>query len=70
MSATATLNGTDRELAEGTTVADLIASLGHDPRGRGVAAAINGEVVPRTSWGATIVSDGDRVEVLTAIGGG
>jgi sulfur carrier protein len=70
MSATATLNGTDRELADGTTVADLIASLGHDPSGGGVAAAINGEVVPRASWGTTIVSDGDRVEVLTAIGGG
>ena len=70
MSATATLNGTSRKLADGTTVADLIEFLGHDPRGRGVAAAINGEVVPRASWASTVVSDGDRVEVLTAIGGG
>ena len=66
----ALVNGAPRPVDAGTTVADLIADLGHDPSGRGVAAALNGEVVPRTRWGSTTVGDGDRVEVLTAIGGG
>ncbi len=64
------VNGTPRVVEPGTTVADLIAELGHDPSGRGVAAAVNGEVVPRASWGTTPVGAGDRVEILTAIGGG
>ncbi|HEV2755922.1 MAG TPA: sulfur carrier protein ThiS [Actinomycetota bacterium] len=67
---TATVNGETRPLGEGTTVADLIASLGHDPGGRGVAAAVNGEVTPRSAWASTVVADGDRVEILAAIGGG
>lgn len=64
------VNGAPRALEKGTTVADLIAELGHDPAGRGVAAAVNGEVVPRTAWSSRTVEDGDRVEVLAAIGGG
>jgi sulfur carrier protein len=36
----------------------------------GVAAAVNGEVVPRRSWPAMLVRDGDRVEVVTAVQGG
>jgi sulfur carrier protein len=36
----------------------------------GVAAALNETVVPRTQWSATALSDGDRVEVLTAVQGG
>ena len=66
----ALVNGAPRSVDAGTTVADLIAELGHDPAGRGVAAAVNGEVVPRSAWPSTGVSDGDRVEILTAIGGG
>ncbi|MFN2587936.1 MAG: sulfur carrier protein ThiS [Actinomycetota bacterium] len=67
---TATVNGEARSVAEGTTVADLVAALGHDPAGRGVAAAVNGEVKPRNVWRSTVVGDGDRVEILSAIGGG
>lgn len=66
----ALVNGSPRAVESGTTVADLIAELGHDPAGRGVAAALNGEVVRRTEWGTTSVGDGDRVEILAAIGGG
>jgi sulfur carrier protein len=36
----------------------------------GVAAAVNGEVVPRSSWAGTVLRDGDRVEVVTAVQGG
>jgi sulfur carrier protein len=66
----ALVNGTPHAVEQGTTVADLIAALGHDPGGRGIAAALNGEVVARKAWPTTPVSDGDRVEILTAIGGG
>ena len=66
----ALVNGAPRKLPAGTTLAELIAELGHDPSGRGIAVALNGEVAPRASWGTTVVSDGDRVEVLAAIGGG
>lgn len=66
----ALVNGAPRAVERGTTVADLIAELGHDPAGRGVAAAVNGEVVPRSAWRSTAVADGDRVEILAAIGGG
>jgi sulfur carrier protein len=66
----ATVNGAPRSLPEGTTIAQLVAELGHDPSGRGIAVALNGEVAPRASWAGTVVSDGDRVEVLAAIGGG
>ncbi|WP_127499766.1 sulfur carrier protein ThiS [Actinoplanes solisilvae] len=37
---------------------------------RGVAVAVNGEVVPRSTWAATPLTDGDAVEVLTAAQGG
>ena len=37
---------------------------------RGVAVAVNGEVVPRSSWPAARLRDGDRVEVLSAAQGG
>ena len=66
----ALVNGAPRPVSSGTTIADLIAELGHDASGRGVAAAVNGEVVPRAQWPTTQVGDGDRVEILTAIGGG
>jgi sulfur carrier protein len=66
----ALVNGEPRPVVAGTTVAGLIEELGHDPSGRGVAAALNGEVVPRTEWPTTGVGDGDKVEILTAIGGG
>jgi sulfur carrier protein len=66
----AVVNGAPRAVDPGTTVADLITELGHDPAGRGIAAALNGEVVPRGEWRARVVADGDRVEILAAIGGG
>jgi sulfur carrier protein len=62
------LNGEPRELPDGTTVEEAVAEL--TPLGTGVAAAVNGGVVPRGSWAATLVRDGDQVEVVTAVQGG
>ncbi|MFF3851701.1 sulfur carrier protein ThiS [Micromonospora sp. NPDC002575] len=63
-----TVNGVGRTLPAGATVADLV-GLVTDQR-RGLAVAVNGEVVPRGGWPATVLRDGDRVEVLSAAQGG
>ena len=64
------VNGQERSLESGTTVAELVASLGAPADGRGVAVAIETEVVPRSSWSATELMPGARVEVLIAVQGG
>jgi sulfur carrier protein len=64
------VNGEERSLESGTTVADLVASLGAPADGRGVAVAIETEVVPRSLWGTTELMPGARVEVLIAVQGG
>jgi len=62
------LNGEPRELPDGTRLAEAVAEL-TDLAG-GVAAAVNGDVVPRGSWAVTPLCDGDQVEVVTAVQGG
>jgi sulfur carrier protein len=64
-----TVNG--RELVEsgdGLSVEGLVERL--TAARRGVAVAVNGTVVPRSTWAAVPLADGDRVEVLTAAQGG
>jgi sulfur carrier protein len=63
-----TVNGAPADLAEEATVADLVAarSSGHDR----VAVALNGDVVPRSSWPATRLSAGDVLEILAPTAGG
>ncbi|WP_448641805.1 sulfur carrier protein ThiS [Geodermatophilus sp. URMC 63] len=63
-----TVNGAPAELADGATVADLVAQRapGHDR----VAVARNGDVVPRSSWAQTPLAPGDAVEVLAPTAGG
>lgn len=65
---TVTVNGVRRELADRATVADAVAAVG--THSRGLAVALNGEVVPRASWAHTHLRPGDQVEVLTASQGG
>jgi len=64
------LNGERVELADGSSVADAVASAGADSGRKGVAVAVDGEVVPRSSWETTALSAGQRVEVVEAIQGG
>ena len=61
------VNGERQLLAAGATVEDVLDLLSA-PR-RGVAVALNGDVLHRPEWARTL-SDGDRVEVLTAVSGG
>lgn len=65
-----TVNGEPRELAGPTTVADLVADYTRGAPPRGVAVAVNADVVPRSGWAARALAAGDRVEVLTAVQGG
>jgi sulfur carrier protein len=64
----AKVNGLERELADGSTVASVLALL--DAPAGGVAVAVDGEVVPRGTWATTVVPEGSAVEVLTAVQGG
>ncbi|MFN8112052.1 MAG: sulfur carrier protein ThiS [Solirubrobacterales bacterium] len=64
------LNGREVELADGATVADAALAAGIDPARRGIAIAVDGEVVPRGELAATALAEGQRVEVVEAIGGG
>jgi sulfur carrier protein len=65
------LNGETRELADGATVADLVERLGlPGEHRRGIAVAVDAEVVPRSAWEETELSDGQEVELVTAIQGG
>jgi sulfur carrier protein len=65
-----TVNGERRDLPDGATISDVVATLVNGSLGRGVAVAVNGEVLPRASWADTVVSDGDSIEVLSATQGG
>lgn len=62
------VNGADRQVDDGATVADLVEDLGVHARGSAVALA--GQVVPRTRWPEITLTDGCVVEVLTAVQGG
>ena len=64
------LNGAEAELAEGATVQAAVDALELPAAGRGVAVAVDAEVVPRTRWGTHMLQDGARIEVLRAIQGG
>ncbi|MFI6488160.1 sulfur carrier protein ThiS [Streptomyces sp. NPDC050564] len=62
------VNGERQQITTGTALDTLVATLTAAPSG--VAAALNETVVPRTQWSSTALSEGDRVEVLTAVQGG
>jgi sulfur carrier protein len=64
------LNGEPRELSSGATVAAAVEVTGAAPEGRGVAAAVDGEVVPRGRWATTQLREGQKIEVLRAVQGG
>jgi sulfur carrier protein len=65
-----TLNGERRQLPKGATVAQAVDLLDVATPARGVAVAVNGEVVSRGRWDDTELPDGARIEVVSAIQGG
>jgi sulfur carrier protein len=64
------VNGERTELDAGATVATVVQRLGAAPVRRGVAVAVGADVVPRGEWERRELSDGERVEIVTAIQGG
>jgi sulfur carrier protein len=69
------VNGERRELPAQATVSsvlELLSSEGDSPAAasRGLAVALDDEVVPRSRWSATPIAEGARIEVLAAIQGG
>jgi sulfur carrier protein len=65
---TIVVNGRAFEVADGATAATAVRLL--TSAASGVAVAVNGEVVRRSVWDSTPLTDGDQVEVLTAVQGG
>jgi sulfur carrier protein len=62
------INGAAQELDSGASVGTCVRLL--TTATGGVAAAVNGEIVRRSSWEETPVAEGDAVEVITAVQGG
>ncbi|MEW5838511.1 MAG: sulfur carrier protein ThiS [Pseudomonadota bacterium] len=62
------LNGETYTLPETAHLSDLLAQLGLS--GQRLAIELNGDIVPRSQHDSTLLKDGDRVEVVRAIGGG
>lgn len=63
-----TVNGEVRDAPDSATLADLLASLGIE--GRRVAVERNLEIAPKSLWGEIVLAEGDRLEIVTFVGGG
>ncbi len=64
------LNGQRSDTRPGETLLAVLVRLGLDERARGVAVAVDGEIVPRAGWDAYALPEDAHVEVLTAMQGG
>ena len=62
------VNSQDRRVAAGSTVAALLDSLQLSPKS--LAVELNEQVVPRSEHGTTVLQPGDRIEIVTFVGGG
>lgn len=62
------LNGQAHTVAPGTSVKALVETLSDDPRG--IAIERNLEIVPKAEHGATLLQEGDRLEIVQFVGGG
>lgn len=70
MGTSVVLNGEPRELPGEPSVEEAVRASGAPPGQRGVAVAVDGQVVPRGQWAGTSLSEGQRVEVVHAVQGG
>jgi sulfur carrier protein len=64
------LNGESFDVQPGETVVAVLERLGVSPVARGIAVAVDGEVIPRPCWEVFALAEDARVEVLTAMQGG
>lgn len=63
-----TINGTPHIQADGCTLSELLQEQNY--RTERVAVELNGEIVPKAAFGQTVLKDGDRLEVVSFVGGG
>ena len=63
-----TINGERREFERPLVITELVQTLGLT--GKRIAIERNGEIVPRSEFGQRSVADGDRLEIVVAVGGG
>ena len=62
------INGVARQLNAACSIASLIAELGYT--GKRIATERNGDIVPRSQYAETALADGDKLEIVVAVGGG
>jgi len=62
------INGENREIDKSSSISEVLKALSLD--GKVMAAAVNMEIVKQDAWGAYILSDGDKLELLDFVGGG
>ena len=62
------INGAARQFPEALTVSGLIELLGY--AGKRIAVERNGEIVPKSQHGSTLLASGDTLEIVVAVGGG
>jgi sulfur carrier protein len=64
------VNGRRTELPDAATLADVVAAVGAGEEHRGLAAAVDGDVVPRGEWSDRKLAEGEEIEVVRAVQGG
>ena len=62
------VNGAQKQLEQPLAVSELILQMAL--AGKKIAVERNGEIVPRSAHGSTVLSDGDQLEIVVAVGGG
>jgi sulfur carrier protein len=67
---TVEVNGRLVQLADGAALGEAVSEAGAEVQARGVAVAVDGEVVPRSAWQSTRLREGQKIEVVGAIQGG
>ena len=65
-----TVNGDVQDVEDNLTIANLLVSMDLDPEQKGIAVAINAEVIARSAWPDMRLNDGDRMDIIHAVQGG
>jgi thiamine biosynthesis protein ThiS len=65
-----TLNGETRTVQDGLTVLGLLTAIGTARSQKGIAVAVNAEIVPAENWPSTRLKTGDQVDIIHAVQGG